>query len=246
MYKPDHVGDLLREFYKVFGRTNEGPPAGINVSDLFDSQPVKQSELDILQRALDDKTLRKQFITCNSIVEELAERLTSEELLSELSNITVSSESVEKLSTGVFWLALVNSLDKREEGLPKTPFDDILELPLPLKIEMTVQGSLVLGLYIALVYMREGALSTVISESASKGAKCSGQVQKLLHCDYIRRIRNALSHGSFSMTLAGIAFSDDHGVIVATPEFLRWLSTWIMLIQLQALAAVSNDHDPNS
>jgi hypothetical protein len=141
------------------------------------------------------------------------------------------------LSSGVFWFSLAGSLDSREGALPETPFDNVADLPFATRIQMVVHGSLVLRLYIALVYMREGALNDLIGASAKAGGPCSGRVKKLLHCDYLRRIRNALSHGSFAPCIAGIAFFDDHGTLVATPGFLGWLSTWLTLIQLQALTA---------
>ena len=118
-----------------------------------------------------------------------------------------------------------------------TPLDAKVELPTPLKVQMTVQGSLVLRLYIALVYMREGVLAELIAASARAGGPCSNQVKKLLSLDFVRRVRNALSHGTFSPCLAGLVFRDERGAIVATPGFLSWLCTWLMLIQLQALVA---------
>jgi hypothetical protein len=137
----------------------------------------------------------------------------------------------------VFWFALAGNLDAREGGLPATTLDEAIDLPLPLKVQMSVHGSLVLRLYVALVYMREGILADLISESSRAGGQCSARVRKLLNSDYVRRIRNALSHGSFLPCVAGIVFRDDHGPIVATPGFLNWLCTWLMVIQLQALAA---------
>lgn len=166
-----------------------------------------------------------------------ATRLTGEELLRELCGIPVPQNGFEQLSSGVFWFALASSLDSRQEGLPVTPLDEIVRLPVPIKIQMTIHGSLVLRLYVALVYMREGVLNDLIRESAKAGGQCSAQVSKLLNSDYVRRVRNALSHGSFSAGMAGLVFRDDHGVIVATPGFLNWLCTWLALIQLQALAA---------
>ena len=145
---------------------------------------------------------------------------------------------MEELSNGVFWFSLASSLDKRKHGLPTTPFDKHMDLPLPLKIRLTVEGTLVFRLYIALVYMREGLLSDLITQGARAGKPCCGRVNKLLNSDYVRRIRNALSHGSFSSCIAGIAFRDDNGTIVATPGFLNRLCTWLMLIQLQSLASV--------
>ena len=237
----DRVGDILRQFYGVYGRPDEGPPPGFNVSALFGGSSVDQSEINVLSEALDDGALRRQFVACNAILEDLATRLTGEELLRELSGVPLSAQAFEELSCGVFWFALASTLDRRDGAIPETPFDKNLNLQLPLKIKIAVEGSLVLRLYVALVYMREGVLSQLIAESACAGGPCSGQVRKLLSSDYVRRIRNALSHGSFSSCIAGIAFSDDSGVVVGTPGFLNWLSTWLMLIQLQALAASSRE-----
>ncbi|MBN1511563.1 MAG: hypothetical protein JXB13_06070, partial [Phycisphaerae bacterium] len=98
-------------------------------------------------------------------------------------------------------------------------------------------GSLVLRLYVALVYMREERLNDLIAAGANARLPCCGRVRKFLNCDYVRRIRNALGHGTFSPTTAGMAFRDDSGTIVATPGFLNQICTWLMLIQLQALAS---------
>ncbi len=236
----DEVGDLLREFYSAYGVSGEGPPPGLNVAHLFGAAPAAQADLTILRECLDDNLVRQQFLACRAVLEDLATRLTREDLLQELSAIPLpSGRGVEQLSSGVFWFALASSLDARNEGVPVTPFDGTLDLPLPVKIQMTVFGSLVLRLYVALVYMREGVLSELVATSARAGGPCSGRVRKLLNCDYVRRVRNALSHGSFGACIAGVTFSDEHGTIVATPGFLSWLSTWLMLIQLQALAAAS-------
>jgi hypothetical protein len=240
MATSDDVGDLLRCFYGTYGMPEEGPPADLNVSTLAGGVAVSKSEMDLLREAVSDGALRRQFQDCRAILEDLATRLTSGELLQELHGIPLpSDEAFQQLSSGVFWFALACSLDVRKEGLPATPLDGTISLPLPVKVQMAVHGSLVLRLYIALVYMREGVLNDLITESARAGGPCSGRVRKLLNSDYVRRIRNALSHGSFSASIAGIVFRDDHGAVVGTPGFLSWLGTWLMLIQLQALAATS-------
>jgi hypothetical protein len=233
----DILGDLLREFYGTFGIPEEGPPRGLDVTAMLGSNAVAESEISILRAALGDSVAHRQFQTCRALIEDLATRLTGEELLHELSGIPVPQNGLEQLSSGVFWFALASSLDFRQEGLPVTPFDEIIGLPLPLKIQMTVHGSLVFRLYIALVYMREGVLSDLIRQSSKAGGRCSAVVSKLMNSDYVRRVRNALSHGSFSAGMAGLVFRDDHGVIAATPGFLNWLCTWLALIQLQGLAA---------
>jgi hypothetical protein len=194
----------------------------------------------MLNDALNDTGLRRQFSVCREILDDLATRLTGEELLRELSSVVAASDrDFEQLSSGVFWFALAASLDRRENGLPSTPFDEHLDLPLPLRVRLTMQGSLVLRLYVALVYIREGVLHDLIADGCRAGNPCCGRVRKLLDCDYVRHIRNALSHGSFSASVAGIVFRDDQGVVVGTPAFLSWLSTWLMLIQLQVLSANS-------
>jgi len=238
----DNLGDLLREFYGVYGRPDEGPPSGLNVSQLFDTKLVDPSELDVLRAALDDKKLRSQFLSCQRILEDLSTRLTGEELLRDLSGFSLSRRDFEELSNGVLWFSLASSLDRRDGSLPVTPFDTAIALPLPVKIQMTVQGSLVLRLYLALVYMREGVLSRLISQGVHAGSRCCGQVRSLLNSDYVRRIRNALSHGTFSSCVAGLVFRDENGTVVATPGFLTWLSTWLMLIQLQAMAAGAREN----
>ncbi|MGD8786671.1 MAG: hypothetical protein PVJ60_04540 [Phycisphaerales bacterium] len=183
--------------------------------------------------------MQRQFKICREILDDLADRLQSEELLRELSTIHMSNLDFEELSNGVFWFALASSLDRRENGAPTTPFDDQIQLPLHVKIKMAVQGSLVLRLYLSLVYMREGVMTDLIAQGAQASKPCCGRIRKLLNCDYVRRIRNALSHGSFSSSIAGVVFRDDNGVILATPGFLNWLCTWLMLIQLQTLSAGS-------
>ncbi len=233
----DILGDLLREFYGTFGMAEEGPPSGLDVTGMLDTDAVNGSEILMLRTALGDDIARRQFRKCRELIEDLATRLTGEELLQELSGIPVPEKGFEQLSSGVFWFALASSLDFRQGALPVTPFDKMIQLPLPLKVQMTVHGSVVFRLYIALVYMREGVPSDLIRHSSNAGGRCSAVVGKLLNSDYVRRVRNALSHGSFSAGLAGLVFRDDHGVIAATPGFLNWLCTWLALIQLQALAA---------
>ena len=230
---------LLRRFYATYGVEDEGPPDGFDASQLPPDLFPPQGDMKLLRAALADQTLGRQFRVCREIVEDLANRLTTEELLGELSTLTKGQdERFSDLADGVFWFSLAASLDDRRDEFPVTPFDGRIDLPLPVKVRLTVQGSLVLRLYMALVYMREGRLSDLIAAGVRARLPCCGRVSKLLNCDYVRRIRNALGHGTFSSTIAGMAFRDDNGTIVATPGFLNLLCTWLMLIQLQALAAM--------
>lgn len=238
----DEIGNLLRDFYSAYGIPNEGPPSSLNVGKFLG--PVPQFELDILRNALNDQKAHRQFVACSSILKALSTQLENEELLREISGIPLEcDQAFEQLTSGIFWFTLASSLDMRKDGVPSTPFDEEIDVPIALRVQMTVQGSLVLRLYIALVYMREGVLSDLIAQSSRLGGQCSTQVRKLLNSDYVRRIRNALSHSSFFSCIAGLVFRDDNGEIVGTPGFLSWLSTTLMLIQNQSLQACSKGID---
>jgi len=232
----DHSGDLLRQFYDALGAPDEGLPPWLNATETT-PVAVSQADLDILSTALNDRVTRRQLRDCRALLEDLTARLASDQLVRELSGIPGVPYDLEQLSSGVLWFAMAASLDPRERDLPVTPLDGRTDLPLALKVRFAVEGSLVLRLYVALVYMREGVLADLIHNSATAGGECSAQVRRLLNSDYVRRIRNALSHGTFSACIAGIAFRDEHGTVVATPGFLGWLCTSLTLIQLKALVA---------
>jgi hypothetical protein len=238
----DDVGDLLRTFYVAFGVTEEGPPSGLNVGALVGTLP--QREIKLLRKALRDHDLVREFRRCRTILDNLATHLSNEGLLRELSRLPAASEhQFEALSNGVFWFSLAAAIENRKIGASAAPLDnELVDLPPIIKAKLTVEGSLVLRLYVALVYIREGILRDLITQGARSGGPCCKQVDALLRCDYVRRIRNGLAHGSFSSCCAGIAFPDlrdRNKVLVATPGFLNWLSTCLMLIQLQALSACS-------
>ena len=103
---PDQVGDLLRAFYHRYGVPGEGPPAHVNVTVLMGGGFVPQIELEVLRLAVVDVRLQRQFDECGRIIEDLADRLTSEEFLREVSgfhwksadrfehSLTVSSRSL--------------------------------------------------------------------------------------------------------------------------------------------------------
>jgi hypothetical protein len=231
--------DLLHDVHRLFGHSGKNKiPPYLDVGKLSGiSIAFSQAELDIMRTALADSNLLQAFAECQQIIEDLATHLTTRELLLDLSGVELSKQEFEELCSGVLWFSLAASLDKREGGMPVTPFDDKIPIPMGLNVRLTVEGSLVMRLYISLVYMREGVLNRVISQGARNGSQCCQQIRKLLKCDYVRRIRNALSHGTFSPCVAGLIFRDDKGSILATPSFLEWLSMWIMLINLQSVAA---------
>jgi predicted ATP-dependent Lon-type protease len=110
-------------------------------------------------------------------------------------------------------------------------------MPFKARFQMTVFGSLVLKLYITLVFIREGDLAKLIAEAARARKPVSGRLQKLLRSDFVRYIRNSLAHGTFENAIVGIRFSGGEKIVTATPGFLDHLATCLSVAQLQAAAA---------
>ena len=70
------------------------------------------------------------------------------------------------------------------------------------------------------------------------------ETKKLLQCDDVRHLRNALAHSTFESTTFGICFNDyDKFETVASPEFLNSLTTWIMLINFQCSNVIDYKSD---
>jgi hypothetical protein len=80
----DQLGDVLRRFYGSYGVPNEGPPADLNVSALFPVPTTVAPKTKILNNALNDAKLLSQFRNCRDLLDDLATRLTGEDLLREL------------------------------------------------------------------------------------------------------------------------------------------------------------------
>jgi hypothetical protein len=82
----DSIGDLLREFYGTFGTPEEGPLPDFNVTATFGGQ-LPQADIAVLQAALADAVARRQLSECRALLDDLATRLTTEELLRELCGV---------------------------------------------------------------------------------------------------------------------------------------------------------------
>ena len=218
----------------------EGPPEGLDLT-VFDSMfPVNENDRHDLQRSLGDDGLRRKHRECRDTLDSLLTAMSGNTLLVELSEGSpLTSAQFDRLTAGSLWYSLVSSLDKRDPaGLPVPPpqFSG-LEMPIEARFKMTVFGSLVLRLYIALVFIREGDLAKLTAEAARARKPVSGRLLKLLRSDFVRHIRNSLAHGTFEHVIVGIRFSDDDTIITATPRFLDHLATCLSLAQLQAAAA---------
>lgn len=231
----DTTGDSLRKYYKIFGMKNEGPPENLNISELL-PQALDETDIELIERICNNPESLKEYKECKELIEKVADSIGDSSFMNEIDDSIIEhtdSES-EHLTNGIFWHYLASILD------PKLQNEIGFEVPIPgelpeMKKELLkVQGSLIFRLYIALVYMKEGPLNKMINQTATKRKPISQVGKKLLNCDYVRHLRNALSHSTFESTGFGIYFKDsDKFETVASPEFLNSLSSWIMLLNLQ-------------
>lgn len=236
----DEIGDVLRKFYFKYGIKNEGPPKGINVSSLLPDLSI-DDELIRLRDILNNDESSTKFSVCKNQLNKIAELLSDgDKFLREIdqSAINYSSDSeFEHMVNGNFWYFVANKI----EELPKEMTDEF-DLGILQKQLLLVQGSLVFRLYMALVYMKEGPVFDILERAVQKNMKISEECLKLLRCDYVRHIRNALAHSSFEASIAGLFFSDRSGFkTISTPGFLNYLLTWIMVINTCCLTVIS-DH----
>lgn len=168
--------------------------------------------------------------------------MAGESLLKELSEgAEITAAQFERLTCGSLWYSMLAAIDVRNAHNLPVPLPAFagINLPLQVRFQATVFGSLILRLYVALVFIREGELLAVTREAARMKKPASGRIVRLLRSDYVRHLRNALAHGTFERTFVGVAFQDGNAKILSTPAFLNHLSACISLAQLQAAAAVT-------
>lgn len=236
----DVIGNALRKYYSTFGVENERPPNGLNVSELFHNVNF-DADLQLIERLVNDSAIIRKHEECNDLLEKIANSLTGVDFMNEINDsISEFSDSErEHLTNGVFWHYLASALDpKMEKQLNyEIPFPG--NLPVVNSQLLKLQGSLLFRLYISLVYMKEGPLLRILKETSKNRKPISQLALKLIRCDYVRHIRNAISHSTFETTSFGILFKDeDKFEVVATPEFLNKLATWVFLINYQCSTVI--------
>lgn len=236
----DIIGNALRKYYGLFGVENEGPPVGVNVSKLLGDVKF-DFELKLIDSICDNEIVVRKHKECNILVEQIANSLNEASFMNEIrdSISEVAINEREHFTNGIFWHYLALGLDPTlEKKLKyKIPFPD--ELPVNNINLIKTQGSLIFRLYISLVYMKEGPLLKILKEASNNNKDISKLALKLIRCDYVRHIRNAISHSTFESTSFGILFKDkDKFEAVATPEFLNKLATWIFLIYFQCSTVI--------
>ncbi len=219
---------------------NEGPPDNLNVTHLFPSANYSE-DINLIKRICSNQKTVNKHNECKELIEYVASSLTDSEFMNEINDSVIDSADSERdhLTNGIFWHYLASILDPkigRKYGV-NIPFPD--ELPQVKQELLKVQGSLIFRLYITLVYMKEGPTIGLLHQAAKNRKPISQKAKKLLRCDYVRHLRNALSHSTFKSTSFGIYFNDeDKFETVASPDFLNSLASWIMLLNFQCSTVI--------
>lgn len=104
MKSQDEIGNLLRRFYGIYGRPNEGPPDGLNIAELLPASEAIRQDSELLRLFLGNETTQRDFVRCRDILEQIATALAdSTSFLQELQNLNLQSEvDMEHLTNGVF------------------------------------------------------------------------------------------------------------------------------------------------
>lgn len=235
--------NILREYFTYFGVEDEGPSDEISVFDILPINENIESDLSILNKILRDDVTKKQFTICNNLIDDLANKLSEKAFfIEELKQIKDKINfDIEGTSNGIVWFQQALETDPRKTKLLKEIEIDGVD---PLLINtLKIQGSLILRLYISLVYMRSGPVYEILRVGSKNKCKIMNTSYKLFNSDYIRHLRNSLSHGTFRTNIAGVYFKDNNYEIVSTPGFLDKLCMWIFVLYYQCVLFIESDID---
>lgn len=234
-----NVIDTLKIFYSIYGEKDEGPSNDLNLDFNLPINDSIYSDLLVLNNIIQDEKNRKHFLNCNKLLNELSNKLSIEALLiEELKCIKDKINfDVEGISNGIIWFQQAQATDPRySKNLIVENQHEIDKID-PLIINgLKIQGSLILKLYISLVYMREGPVYEILKIGSRNKCKVINIYYKLFNSDYIRHIRNSLSHGTFKINIAGVHFIDENAFeTVATQGFLDKICIWLFMIYYQCI-----------
>ena len=214
----------------------------MNLAEILPQSDSIQEDLELLRFFLSNDTVRRDFERCRDILEQIATALTdSTTFLRELQNLNFPAKAeLDYLTNGIFWFNLASQL--HPDAKMKT--DNLSlpgQIPEPLRRSLQIQGALVFKLYIGLVYMREGVLADILTAGSTARMPTLGLCRKLLNCDYVRHVRNALSHADFSPCMVGIVFRDNGYLCIASPGFLDWLCIWLFTLHFSCMCVLGKE-----
>ncbi len=202
-----------------------------------------ESDLSVLNKIIKDNINKLHFTNCQNLIEDLANKLSDKALfIEELEQIKDKINlDVEGISNGIIWFQQAQETDPRHVQNDKIVGIDGID---PVVInKLKIQGSLIFRLYIALVYMRGGPVYEILRIGSNNKCKIMNICYKLFNSDYIRHIRNSLSHGTFRTNIAGVYFKDNDYEIVSTPGFLDKMCIWLFVLYYQCVLFAKKEID---
>lgn len=236
----DSLGDLLRQFYRLYGVDGEGPRSDQDVSALLRTigsadSPDLKSDIDLLSRMVANSGLSGLVRQCDDLLEQIANEAGKTALLEEIDqhwdDISVELGAV---FHGILWYGQACHADPRDSDHAKqfAPLQSAVEAGAsPLwALGQQVTGAAILRLYVALVYLRGDWIRQAIGRAPLDSTPSLRRYASLLANDVVRHLRNALSHGHFKPTCAGLHIRDRDFEVVLTPAMLNKLCTWIFLL----------------
>jgi len=241
----------LREYYKNFGVAGEGPPADFEIPSFLANlgmSSIKASlstDLELLRNLNQDTSLKQLFGECDGLLERIASDSESTELCRALEqNIPLLGFDSDILLAGISWYTQASQVDPRassgHEALQKMT-KDFPSTPPFFALIQAVQGSLVLRLYVGLVYMRGDSMKNALRQIDAQKYPSIGRFSCLMENELVGHLRNALAHGHIRTTIAGLWFKDRAFEAVASPGFLDKLCIWIFVFYYTAFMVITKE-----
>lgn len=232
-----NLKDTLRAYYSFYGNTDEISINDMNDIDRITINDELAKELSLLSKLLNNDKSKKDFNDCKCILEEIANRLSANpSLIEELELIKNDIDlDINGISNGIIWFQQAQETYLQHGNNKLQDISKLVNLDKNIIHGLKMQGSLILQLYIALVYMRSGPVLKILQAGSIRKCQTMNLYKKLLYSDYIRHIRNSLSHGSFKINIAGVYFNDEGYEIVATPKFLNQVCIWLFILYYQCV-----------
>jgi len=236
----DPIGDVLRQFYRLYGIRGEGPSSDLNVSTFIANLPGGtpsnlDTDVQLLDRLIADAELQRLVRDCDNLLEDIANHSADVALLDEI-DAHYEDMSLEPTAVfhGILWYAQAAQIDPRKNDSPRqdSPLESTIDSGAsPLwALGQQVTGATILRLYVALVYLRGDWIRDAIGRASLDAAPSLLRYTRLLEHDIVRHLRNSLAHGHVTPTCAGLHVTDRNFEAVLSPAMLDKLCTWIFIL----------------
>ena len=223
---------LVSMYYQQYSiNTNESSREETEITDI--STYFTPKDILIFEQAMTEQSISDLADFKDRLERQIA-NMQDVKFIAEWNDLEINEDQfLEKSVNSISWHLLLQEIDPTKNPNILDAFPTYDKMPYTSKFGIALRGSLILQLYVALVYNRE-ILWRIIHKN-SDILKSVQYLKDLLGCSYLRHMRNSLAHGSFTIFAGGICFNDRDKSIAATPSLLEHLASWLNLIILQAM-----------